>query len=119
MSDIEEQFKYFLQRHIIFSIDGKIIKEGKLMLFNKKDYYLILYIKNNNQEQKKYEIPYPFSSRMDNNRLVLDYKLESISNKDVELYYRLASLNQTTNSKFFNTTVSVFEKNALDLKVVS
>ena len=118
MKNVEDFFKYFLQRNLVFSLQGKIIKEGNLLLYKQNDYYILLYLKTNNQEQKKFEIPYPFSIEKENGYYVLNYNLSSISKSDSELYYRLISLNQKSNSRFHNTKIMVFEKNALDLSVV-
>jgi hypothetical protein len=115
----EKDFNYFLQRNIVFVLDNKIIKEGKLFLYNEKDYYLIFYMKSNNNEQKKFEVPYPFAIHKHNNYLVLDYSLSTISGGDSELYYKLVSLNQNSNSRFYNSKIIIFEKNALDFSVVS
>lgn len=119
MSLKESHLNYFLQRNIVFVLDNKIIKEGKLFLYNEKDYYLILYMRSGNNEQKKFEIPYPFAVHQDNNSLILDYSLSAISGGDSELYYRLVSLNQNSNSRFYNNKIRIFEKNALDFSVVS
>jgi hypothetical protein len=115
----ESDLNYFLQRNVVFVLENKIIKEGKLFLYNEKDYYLIFYMRSGNNEQKKFEIPYPFSVERKNNYLILDYSLSAISGGDSELYYRLISLNQNSNSRFYNTKIIVFEKNALDFSVVS
>lgn len=115
----ESDFNYFLQRNVVFVLENKIIKEGKLFLYNQKDYYLIFYMKTNNNEQKKFEIPYPFSITKRDNHLILDYSLSAISGGDSELYYRLVSLNQNFNSRFYNSKIIIFEKNALDFSVVT
>lgn len=112
-------FNYFLQRNIVFVLNNKIIKEGKLFLYNQKDYYLYFYLKTNNNEQKKFEMPYPFSIKKYENHLVMDYSLSAISENDSELYYRLISLNRTTNSKYYDSKITIFEKNALAFSVVS
>jgi hypothetical protein len=118
MYNIEDYFKYFLQRDIVISVDSKIIKEGKLILFNQKDYYLNFNLKNNNQEQKKFEIPYPFSVKFEHNYLTLSYELNSISKSDPELFYKLVSLNKKSNSRYYNTKILIFEKNKLDLSII-
>jgi hypothetical protein len=117
--NIETKLKYFLQRDIVLSLNSKILKEGKLVLFSEKDYYLYLYLKHGNSQQKKIEIPYPFDITIKDNYLILDYTLASISKNDSELYYRLMSLNQKNNSKFYNNKILLFEKNKLDLSVVT
>jgi hypothetical protein len=118
MMNLEDFFKTFLQRNVVFSIDNKIVKEGNLILYKQTDYYLNLYLKTNNQEQKKFEIPYPFSIEKYKNYYILNYTLSSISKGDSELYYRLMSLNYKKNSRFFDTKILIFEKNSFDLKLL-
>ncbi len=118
MENLEEYFKYFLQRNVILSLDNKILKEGKMVLFSQKDYYLIFYLKNSNQEQKKFEIPYPFDIRFEKNYLVLDYDLEALTKQDAELFYKLKAITQKCKSKYLNNKILFFEKNSLDLSVV-
>ena len=118
MHNIESKFNYFLQRDVVFSMDNKIIKEGKLILFSQKDYYLIFHLKNSNGDNKKYELPYPFNIDREKNYLTFDYKIESISKNDSELYYRLLSLNKNQVSRFYNNKILMFEKNSLDLSVI-
>jgi len=114
----ESDFNYFLQRNVVFVLQNKVIKEGKIFLYNQKDYYLVFYMKSNNNEQKKFEIPFPFSVQKHDKYLVLDYSLSAISGGDNELYYRLVALNQNSNSRFYNSKIIIFEKNALDFSVV-
>lgn len=118
MDKVEDIFKTFLQKDVIFSVDNKIVKEGKLFLFSRKDYYLIFYLKINNQD-RKFELPYPFSIKLIDNYIEMDYNFKSIAKEDSELYYRLVSLNSSIKNKFLNNKIMIFEKNSLDLKVVS
>ena len=118
MEDFEELFRLFLQRNVVFSLDGKILKEGRMYLFNKKDYYFTFFLKNNNTE-KRFELPYPFSAKMTKNYIELDYTFSAISKNDPELYYRLISLNKNNKNKFLNNKILMFEKNTLDLSLVS
>lgn len=119
MGNTEGLINYFLQRNVVFALDNKIIKEGKLYLYNQKDYYLVFYLKTANNEQKKFEVPYPFSLKKEKNYIVADYSLSSISSNDQELYYRLVCLKQNACSRYYNNKMIIFEKNTLDLSPVS
>lgn len=119
MVDIENYFKYFLQRDIVISIDSKIIKDGKLILFNQRDFYLNFNLKQNNNTQKKFELPYPFDIIKENNYIILSYELSSLSKNDADLYYKLISLNKKHNSRYYNSKVLIFEKNKLDLSLIT
>lgn len=118
MDNVENVFKGFLQKNVVFAMDNKILKEGKLFLFNRKDYYLVFYMKINNQD-RKFELPYPFGIKMVENYIEIDYNFSSIAKNDAELYYRLISLNSNIKNRFLNNKILIFEKNTLDLSLVS
>ena len=106
MINLEDTFKYFLQRENTFSIDNKIIKRGKLILCNIKDFYITFYLKYQN-EQKKYELPYPFTISTSNNKLFLNYELKTLACNNDELLFKLQSLSKKKNTKIFNSVVTI------------
>jgi len=119
--DIEQAFINFLQKDLIFSIDGKIVKEGKLILFSKNDYYIHFTLKTSSDSKKKYEIPYPFNIKAGDGYIVLNYEIDHLSDGKNELFYRLKSLNKRTNAKIYNNRMVIFDKNlscSKDLHVV-
>ena len=60
MQHIEQIFNKLLQHNIVFtSGESKIYKEGKLIMFKVKDFYLIFSIKIGNSI-KVVELPYPY-----------------------------------------------------------
>lgn len=106
MANIENIFNNFLQRNITFLVDGKSIKKGKLVLFNVKDFHLI-FVLNVGNDQKKYEVPYPFAVNMEESKLVLDYTLDTLSQNNDTLLYKIMGLNRKKNSKLFNTKMII------------
>lgn len=110
MTNVETAFSPYLQRNLEFRVDGKIIKEGRLVLVNQRDFYINFYLKMPNLEKKKYEIPYPFKISNENNSLTLDYCISCFGTSDAEIYYRLLSLNKKTNSKLYNNKLVITEK---------
>ena len=82
MIDIEHAINTFLQKQINFVVENKSIKKGRLVLFNVKDFHLIFILKINN-EQKRYEIPYPFNVYFEDKKIVLDYTINSLSQRNV------------------------------------
>lgn len=106
MINLEDTFKYFLQREIIFSIENKVIKRGKLILCNIKDFYITFYLRYQN-EQKKYELPYPFKITRENNKLLLNYELRTLAHNNDDLLFKLQSLNKKKNTKIFNSVVTI------------
>lgn len=110
MTNVEIAFNDFLQRNLEFRIDGKLVKEGKLVLINQRDFYINLYLKMDNNEKKKYEIPYPFKIYSKDNILTLEYTISSFGTTDHNIKYRLLSLNKKTNSKLYNNKLVISEK---------
>lgn len=79
---VEENLKQFLQRNITIRIDDKILRQGRLILFNLKDYYLIFTLKIKNRN-KTYELPYPFRNTfLTVDSLQFDYRLANLHNNE-------------------------------------
>jgi hypothetical protein len=108
MIDLEQTLNYFLQRDITFTIDDKVVKRGKLILCNIKDFYITFYLKHND-DQKRYELPYPFALENTNRRVTMDYTLESVAGNNTDLLYKLQSLSRKKNTKIFNSKVVIAE----------
>ena len=101
---IEENLKPFLQRNIQITVDNKIIREGKLILFNLKDYHIILTIKIKGKN-KTYEIPYPFVSTVETpDILAFDYRLKHIHRDAPEIKSHKVFLANKT-SRLYNAVV--------------
>ncbi len=108
MINLEQTLNYFLQREIAFTIDNKVVKRGKLILCNIKDFYITFYLKHND-EQKRYELPYPFAVESTDKGIVMDYTLETIASSNMELLFKLQSLTKKKNTKTFNNKVTITE----------
>lgn len=106
MNNLEDTLNYLLQRDLNFIIDGKIVKRGKLILLSIQDYYITFYLKHNN-EQKKYELPYPFKFHKDGHQLVLDYKLSTLTHNNANLLFRVCGLSRKKSCKMFDNTVII------------
>ena len=106
-SDLEHELKFFLQRDIKFRIDAKILKKGRLILFNVVDYYLIFTIETAfSNKRQTYEIPFPFViNRVNPSTLVLDYRLKHIYNNDLEMKRLLYNQAEGCKSKYLDVEV--------------
>jgi hypothetical protein len=107
VEEIEQIIKPFLLLKATFTIDNKVIKQGKLQLFCIKDFFCTFTLLGIEKENKKviYELPYPFSIKCHTNSIEFDYTLESfcISNNAIKELTDKVKLNKT--SKFFNKKV--------------
>jgi len=107
VEEIEQIIKPFLLLKATFTIDNKVIKQGKLQLFCIKDFFCTFTLLGIEKENKKviYELPYPFSIKRYADSIEFDYTLESfcISNTAIKELTDKVKLNKT--SKFFNKKV--------------
>lgn len=84
MQDIEELIKPYLQKRVKFKLGEKVLREGKLLLLNNKDYYIVFSIRTP-QGVKSFEIPAPFNIIASGDILTFDYKLASIYQTNLNL----------------------------------
>ena len=110
MTSIEEIEQIIKPLHLLkvtFSIENKVIKQGKLQLFCIKDFFCTFTLLGLEKEHKKtiYELPYPFNIKSDGNIVEFDYTLDSfcLSNNAIKDQANMIKFAKT--SKFFNKKV--------------
>ena len=97
---IEKEINNFLLRDIVFFIEnGKTVKRGKLILFRFKEFHFNFTLKNEKDEHKIYEIPYPYNYEPGQNHLKFSYDLDDFTLKDSSLYFTAKAMNISTASK--------------------
>ena len=71
----------WLQKHITFSIGGKSVKKGKLLLFRRIHYYIQIALMTDKNTRENFEIPIPFrvESHDDDGLLFFDYRISSLN----------------------------------------
>jgi hypothetical protein len=70
--------KDMLQHNTNFSIDTKIIRRGRLLLYNIVDYHIKFSIKTNKNLMKVFEVPFPFLVTREHNSVIFSYKLDDL-----------------------------------------
>lgn len=104
---VENKLKQLLQRNISLQIKDKVLKEGRLILFNIKDFYVIFTLRNAKGEVKKYETPLPFDSYIKDGVCVFDYQFNRLTTKNSPLYFKIVTLTSTKKSKFYNAVMHI------------
>lgn len=104
---IETQLNDFLLRDVTFLLNnGKPLKKGQLILFKFKEFHFVFTLRNQKDEIRVYEIPYPFSwERPDDNTLKFSYELNELAGSDKTLFYRIKLLDKSNCNKFYNTSL--------------
>ena len=103
--DIEKSILNYLQKKIVFICENKQYREGKLLLFAVKDFYLNFTISCERKERKTIEIPYPFEFRSRKHHLEFDYHLSHLSKGMHNISHTVKTLPTPRKKKFYNVNV--------------
>lgn len=77
--DLTPIFEKVKGKHLIFTQNGKIIKDGILTSFNVKSFNLRFDLQNTKTNSiKAFELPYPFNIIKQDKSLVFDYRLSNL-----------------------------------------
>lgn len=107
IEEVEQTLKPFLLMKVAFTIDNKVIKQGKLQLFCIKDFFCIFTLLGLEKENKKfiYELPYPFSLKGTDKSIEFDYTLDAFCLSNAAIKEQTGKIKLAKTSKFFNKKV--------------
>tara|TARA_R100001594_G_scaffold139533_1_gene184019 strand:- start:3791 stop:4141 length:351 start_codon:yes stop_codon:yes gene_type:complete len=104
LEKVTDFLKPFLLQDIVIKTDKKILKRGKLKIFQIKQYYINFTLEYNDSI-KSYEIPYPYKMDWDNNIAILNYHLSSfIPKKQIN---KVKFLDSSSKSKLYDNLVYI------------
>lgn len=109
MTHIEEKLKPLVLSNLEFVLDGKIIRKGKLKIFNTKQFFINFKI-NDDDQDKEYKLPYPYRVREENKGLVFDYCLSAFCPRTEELYWKMKAMDKSSASKFHENYLHIVSK---------
>jgi hypothetical protein len=97
-----------LQSKVVFKCDNKILKTGKLRLFNIKQYFIKFYIETDKKENKVLELPYPFLMDYSNNgTCTLNYRISSLCNNTQPILNVLKTCKSNSSHKIYDNVISI------------
>lgn len=76
--DLNNIFNEYFFKKFTFILDNKIIKDGRLKLFNMKGFNLKFFLVDPDGTIKNLEIPYPFDLVQTSHGFIFDYRLEKL-----------------------------------------
>jgi hypothetical protein len=97
----------FLLQKVIFKCDNKILKTGKIKLFNTKQYFIRFNIENDKGEIKQLELPYPFAIHDNGDTCTLNYHLSSFTHKNIDVIKRINNTNSEDSMRMYNRLVQI------------
>jgi len=107
---LTEHCKHLLQRNVKFMLnDKKILRRGKLLLFNNNDFYMTFTLLTNKNQQKVYEIFYPYTCTHDPNRkrVELSYRINDLCN-DRNVMELLQEISTGDCHAFHDSIISIY-----------
>jgi S-adenosylmethionine:tRNA-ribosyltransferase-isomerase (queuine synthetase) len=107
---LENVLKFLLQKHIVLVFNNKKYKEGRLILFKYNTFHLKLTLKNENNN-KNLEIPIPYNIIRDNDDIVFDYRINTLSRNNKEIYDICSTLTKLGNNKYYDSKLYIKVKN--------
>lgn len=100
---VETTLLDYLQRDIgIYNSDNRLIKSGKLIIVNIKDYVVNFTLQKKNTKFT-YEMPYPYTITKQPDGLILDYRLEALSHNNDLLKVKFTLNKPIKCNKFYDT----------------
>ena len=93
----------FLQKPVTFSIKGKVVKRGRLLLFRKAHYFVQFSLETNKKDRESFDVPIPFDIEHypEDELLYFDYRISSF------LVDNLPKLPNKVSSIYFNNILEI------------
>ena len=107
IEEVEQKFHKFFLNDICFDIEGKIIKRGKLINVNIKDFFLEFKLEVQKGGIKSFEVPYPYELLDYEDRIVFDYNLNKFVFNDIVRLAKVKRLKPKKNSKFYDVKMDL------------
>ncbi len=98
--------KYLLQK-VVFKCDNKILKAGKIKLFNIKQYFIRFSIENDKKEIKQLELPYPYIIHDNPDHCTFNYHISSFVNRDGNITNIIRALNSKDAMRIYDKMVQI------------
>tara|TARA_R110001592_G_scaffold120331_2_gene324375 strand:- start:4680 stop:5033 length:354 start_codon:yes stop_codon:yes gene_type:complete len=105
--------KPYLLQTVAICTDRKIIRKGKLRIFQIKQHYAKLTLEDE-VRTRIYEIPYPFDISTLGTKTILCYKLDKFLNVD-DLQLQVKFLDSSKKSKIYNENLYIMPLDEVDL----
>lgn len=103
--EIEKLFDNFLLYDINIYHDDKLFKTGKLKMVTVKNHYIKFFIESAGSI-KVLELFYPFSFKQTDNKIIFDYKVDTVTRGNKLLNLKIANYKEEISYKFLNSTVT-------------
>lgn len=106
IEDIDEKLKDFLQNDVEFHLNGKIIKAGKLYLYEHGHFNYLFHIQTN-AKKTTIKIPFPFNFTEGDCSVYFDYTIKEFAFGMPEIEKIVSKIKPPSPSKFYNNVLLI------------
>lgn len=109
-STLETACKFLLQKNLQLEFKNKIYKQGKLILFYQRNFYITFVMNTSKKESEKIEIPIPYEIELyeEDNLVYFDYRLKTLAKHAPEIETNLILYpRKTKNNKFWDNILLI------------
>jgi hypothetical protein len=106
MDKLEHKLKSLILKNVDFTLDGKLIKRGKIKLFNTKQFFIRFKL-DFDGETKDWELPYPFKLEDTNDGFIFNYCLSAFCPPTELVFYKMKLVDRSAASKLHNSHLRV------------
>ena len=110
---LEQEFNNLLQSDISISLNDKVLREGKLVLFSIKNFYLTFSFAHSPTSTRLvyYELPPPFAYNKNSHGIKLSYKLKEFHQNNEDILIPMQLIGKTKLHKIYDKDIQVNIKN--------
>lgn len=95
MNHLTPYLQPYLLQTVEFILNDKVIKRGRIKLFNFKQYFIKFTLESDSGEHKVYDMLYPFRIDTDENKCcVFNYHLSAFAGGDMDMYYSIKTISK-------------------------
>jgi len=86
-SHLEAACKFLLQKDLNLEFKNKTYKQGKLILFYQRNFYITFVMNTSKKNNEKIEIPIPYETELyeEDNLVYFDYRLKTLAKHAPEI----------------------------------
>lgn len=109
-TQIEKVCKFLLQKNLTLELGKKVYKQGKLILFYQKNFYLTFIMDTAKKPKEKIEIPIPFEIELheDDDLVYFDYRIKTLAKHAPEIENNLIIYpTKVAGNKFWDTILLI------------
>jgi hypothetical protein len=107
---LENACKFLLQKNLRLEVKNKLFKQGKLILFYQKNFYITFVMNTLKKKDEKVELPIPFGFELHqkDNLIYFDYRIQTLAKyaPDIETNLIIYPKKSSTN-KFWNSILLI------------